>query len=97
MAAMLSTPSSRPCRRDRAACTSSGERFRLTDAEVRRTFLRDSAYKWLWRTEVVTDVYGRHPGPTHLLRYEDLLADPSREVKGILRLLRAPGCGSANR
>jgi Sulfotransferase family len=76
------------------AAPQAGSGFDSTEAEVRRTFLRDSAYKWLWRTEVVTAAYGRHPGPKHLLRYEDLLADPAPELKRILRLLALPDAGS---
>jgi hypothetical protein len=72
------------------AAAHQGGDFDPTDEVARSTFLRDSAYKWLWRTEVVADAYGRHPGPKHLLRYEDLLADPAGELKGILRLLGLP-------
>jgi hypothetical protein len=75
------------------AAPQEGGEFDPTDARVRWTFLRDSAYKWLWRTEVVMDAYGRHPGPKHLVRYEDLLANPTRELRSILGLLGLPDAG----
>lgn len=75
------------------AAPEDGGAFDSADADMRSAFLRDSAYKWLWRTEVVTDAYGRHPGPKLLLRYEDLLADPARELRGILKLLGLPDFG----
>jgi hypothetical protein len=52
-------------------------------APQRRDFVTQSAYKWLWRTEVVQQAYRDHPGPKLLVRYEDLLADPTRHVRAI--------------
>ena len=67
--------------------------FDAAEGLVRSTYLRDSAYKWLWRTEVVMDAYGRHPGPKHIVRYEDLVADTAPELGSILRLLGLPDTG----
>jgi hypothetical protein len=46
-------------------------------------FVRRSAYKWLWRTEVVEEAYRAHGGPKHLIRYEELLEDPAMQMKGL--------------
>jgi hypothetical protein len=51
--------------------------------EERRAFVEQSAYKWLWRTEVVQEAYSRHPGPKHLVRYEDLRGDPLPHLRRI--------------
>jgi len=48
--------------------------------DQRVEFVRRSAYKWLWRTEVVEQAYGAHSGPKHLMRYEELLADPAGQM-----------------
>ena len=53
----------------------------------RLDFVVQSAYKWLWRTELVEDVFARHQGPKHRLRYEDLLAEPERHVRAIVEWL----------
>src|SRR4051812_44718278 len=42
----------------------------------RLAFVRQSAMKWLWRTEVVEQAFAAHSGPKLLVRYEDLRADP---------------------
>ena len=51
--------------------------------DERVEFVRRSAYKWLWRTEVVQEAYSAHAGPKHLIRYEDLLADPAAQMKSL--------------
>jgi Sulfotransferase family len=53
------------------------------EAGERRQFVEQSAYKWLWRTEVVQEAYGAHPGPKHLVRYEDLIREPELQLRGI--------------
>jgi len=53
------------------------------EAEERRKFVEQSAYKWLWRTEVVQEAYAAHTGPKHLVRYEDLIRDPEPHLRGI--------------
>jgi hypothetical protein len=50
----------------------------------RLDFVAYSAHKWLWRTEVVEAAFRGHGGPTHLVRYEDLLLDPIRELGAIV-------------
>ncbi len=72
------------------AAPQAGGAFDPADGRVRSAFMSDAAYKWLWRTEVVMDAYGRHPGPKHLVRYEDLLTDTPRELRSILQLLGLP-------
>lgn len=52
----------------------------VEDAE-RLAFVVQSAKKWLWRTEVVQAAYASHGGPKHLVRYEDLRADPQRHMR----------------
>ena len=42
-----------------------------------------SAYKWLWRTEVVEEAFEAHRGPKLLIRYEDMRADPARHFMTI--------------
>jgi hypothetical protein len=49
----------------------------------RLEFVKQSAYRWLWRTEVVQEAYGSHAGPKYLLRYEDLLEDPSGQMRSL--------------
>ena len=46
-------------------------------------FVRRSAYKWLWRTEVVQEAYRAHGGPKYLIRYEELLDDPTGQMKSL--------------
>lgn len=50
-------------------------------------FVSQSAMKWLWRTQVVQDAYRAHPGPKHLVRYEDLRADPVGHVREVFAWL----------
>jgi hypothetical protein len=49
--------------------------------DERVDFVRRSAYKWLWRTEVVEEAFRTHAGPKHLMRYEELLADPAGQMR----------------
>jgi hypothetical protein len=58
----------------------------VTDEE-RLDFVTRSAYQWLWRTEVVQTAFARHPGPKHMLRYEDLLREPERQVAELFEWL----------
>lgn len=46
--------------------------------DERLWFVEQAAYKWRWRTKVVTDAYEAHDGPKVRLRYEDLVDDPVR-------------------
>jgi Sulfotransferase family len=50
----------------------------------RMQFIERSARKWLWRTEVVQAAFAAHPGPKHLLRYEDLRADTAGRLRPLL-------------
>jgi hypothetical protein len=53
-------------------------------AEDKRVeFVRRSAYKWLWRTEVVQEAFRAHAGPKYLIRYEELLKDPTIQMKSL--------------
>jgi hypothetical protein len=54
----------------------------------RLPFVIQSAHKWLWRTEVVEAAVRAHRGPTHLVRYEELLADPHAELRRLLNWLQ---------
>ena len=57
--------------------TEAGGAYRgISDAE-RHDYLVDTAYKWLWRTEVVERAFDRHGGPKLLMRYEELRAAPA--------------------
>lgn len=49
----------------------------------RLAFVQQSARKWLWRTEVVQEAYAKHPGPRHMISYEQLLADPIEHLEAI--------------
>jgi len=53
------------------------------EGEQRLEFITEHAMKWLWRTAVVEEAYRDHRGPKHLVRYEDLLADPLMHVREI--------------
>jgi hypothetical protein len=55
--------------------------------EDRREFVRQSAHKWLWRTEVVEEAYAGHPGPKLLMRYEKILADPQPHLASLIEWL----------
>lgn len=59
-------------------------------AEQRHEFVLASAQKWLWRTQVVEDAIEAHPGPTYLVRYEDLLSNPMTEMTRILTWMDQP-------
>lgn len=54
------------------------------DEAARMPLAVELAHKWLWRTEVVQATMRAHPGPTHLLRYEDLRSDTVGEMRRIL-------------
>ena len=45
------------------------------------TFVVNSAYQWLWRTEVVEAAFAEHRGPKHMLRYEDLVGEPGAAAR----------------
>lgn len=49
----------------------------------RLAFVVNSAHKWLWRTEAVQEAMARHPGPAHLVRYEDLREEPLEAMQRI--------------
>lgn len=57
--------------------------IRGIEPSQRMDFLSQSAYKWLWRTEVCEDALRTHPGPTHVVRYEDLRRDPAPALKSL--------------
>jgi Sulfotransferase family len=61
----------------------------VEDAE-RLEFVTRSAYQWLWRTEVVETAFAEHRGPTHMLRYEDLLREPERHLGEFFEWLGVP-------
>jgi Sulfotransferase family len=53
-------------------------------AEAERVeFVKQSAYKWLWRTEVVQEAYRAHAGPKYLIQYEKLRQDPTTQMKSV--------------
>lgn len=58
----------------------------ISDAD-RLEFVVQSAYKWLWRTEVLQEAYRAHRGPKQLVRYEDLRSDPLTHLRPIFRQL----------
>jgi hypothetical protein len=58
--------------------------------EDRLDFVIRSAQKWLWRTEVVESAYRSHPGPKHLVTYEQLLADPVDRLSAVFEWLDLP-------
>jgi hypothetical protein len=49
----------------------------------RVAFVKQSAMKWLWRTQVVQDAFAAHPGPKLLVRYKDLRGDPLPQLRSI--------------
>jgi hypothetical protein len=57
-------------------------------AEGREALVRWQSAVWAFRTEVVQKVYDAHP-PDHrvLVRYEDLVANPVRELRRVCRCL----------
>jgi hypothetical protein len=57
------------------------------EEDERVEFVEQSAYKWLRRTEVVQEAYRAHPGPKHLIRYEDLRSDPTAQMRSLLEWL----------
>ncbi len=58
--------------------------LRGIDEEDRLGFVVQSAQKWLWRTEIVQEAIARHPGPTVVVRYEELLQAPAPGLRRIL-------------
>jgi hypothetical protein len=58
--------------------------------EQRADFVVQSAYKWLWRTEVVEGAYATHPGPKYCVRYEELCRDPHTQLRALFRWLDMP-------
>ena len=61
----------------------------VADAE-RLDFVTNSAYQWLWRTEVVEAAFAEHRGPKHMLRYEELLSEPAAAPRRALQMARQP-------
>jgi hypothetical protein len=61
--------------------------LRRVSPRDRLSFVTNSAYKWLWRTEVVQRVFAEHQGPKYLVRYEDLLHDPFNELRPLFAWL----------
>ena len=55
--------------------------------EERLDFIRQSAMKWLWRTQVTERAFAAHAGPKRRIRYEDLLTDPEGRMRGLLQWL----------
>ena len=58
--------------------------------DERLDFVARSAYQWLWRTEVVEAAFAEHPGPKHMVRYEDLLREPEQRLGQLFDWLGAP-------
>jgi hypothetical protein len=50
----------------------------------RHAFVVQSARKWLWRTEVTQRAYDAHPGPKLVMRYEEILADTTGQMRLLL-------------
>lgn len=61
----------------------------VTEAE-RLEFVVNSAYQWLWRTEVVEEAFAAHGGPKLTLRYEDMLREPERQLADFFDWLGVP-------
>ncbi len=53
------------------------------EPEQRLDFVEQAACKWLWRTEVVEQAYAAHRGPKIFVRYEDLLAEPTLNLRRV--------------
>jgi Sulfotransferase family len=66
------------------------EHMRGVQETERLDFVARSAYQWLWRTEVVETAFAEHPGPKHMLRYEDLLREPERHLAELFEWLGIP-------
>jgi hypothetical protein len=61
---------------------------RELDDRARREVVEHEASRWVLRTRVTLKAWNEHdPRRRHLVRYEDLLADTSKEVGAILRWL----------
>ena len=55
--------------------------------DERLAFVEPSAHKWLWRTEVVEQAYAANQGPKLLVRYEDMLAGASAQLRRVFHWL----------
>jgi hypothetical protein len=66
---------------------SSFDHMRGVGEAERLDFVIRSAHQWLWRTEVVEAAFAEHPGPKHMLRYEDLLREPERHLGEVFEWL----------
>jgi Sulfotransferase family len=64
--------------------------MRGVSAAERLDFVVSAAHQWLWRTEVVQIAFAEHRGPKHLVRYEDLLAEPERCLGELFEWLGVP-------
>lgn len=53
------------------------------EGDDRMDFVVRSASKWLWRTEVVEEAISRHTGPSLIVKYEEVRADPVRWFRRI--------------
>ena len=54
-------------------------------AEQRLDYVRERAYRWLWRQEIVAAAYDAHPDELKLrISYEDLLSDTEAGMREIL-------------
>jgi hypothetical protein len=51
--------------------------------DERASFIEQSAYKWLWRTEIVQQAYESHRGPKLLVRYEEMRANATLQLRRI--------------
>jgi Sulfotransferase family len=60
---------------------SSFDHMRGIEDSERLDFVVRSAHHWLWRTDVIEAAFAEHPGPKHLVRYEDLLQEPERNMR----------------
>jgi hypothetical protein len=59
-------------------------------SDQRHDFVVRSAQKWLWRTQVVQDAMRVHEGPTRILKYEELLAEPATHLAQLFDWLEQP-------
>jgi Sulfotransferase family len=64
--------------------------FRGLDAADRVDYVVQSAYKWLWRTEVVEAAFQAHRGPKLMMRYEDLRKNPKKCLQSVFDWLELP-------
>lgn len=52
--------------------------------QERLKLAEDAAHKWLWRTLAVEGAFARHQGPKHVVRYEELRADPEGHLTSLV-------------